>query len=699
MLPKKSDSQTNQTEFRDIGGAEGLLTAYQQGERDFPQVNLENADLKKANLVGINLKGANLKGANLEKVDLQSADLSEADLSNANLREAKLDAANLTEAILVQANLICAYMPRVKLIEANLREAQLGSAELTAANLQKCVLDKANCSRVRLRKAQLQEASLTQAYLRKGKLQLANLTDANLQKADLSDTELKGAILTRTDLRGAEIAQAKEADLDLAILGEIDTGIKHSLHLELKTTGSSFSAYFGSSFAFSPSGEMLANCYGEKIILVNSNTGKKINEIDIQSEPVVSVAFNADGNKIYESFYVNELKLWNPLTGELIQSLKNHSANFTSVVLDSNGKSIGMIGTGEPLQVFDVGHETRTFKGYSTEISTQAHSPDGKITARSAPDLDGQIELLERKTGKRICLLSGHYAPVQSLSFSPDSQTLVSKSAKDFRIWKVSTNKETYSCLQSARGFFPTVTFTQADDNLNPILISSDFWGEFGCRRATSGKNDAQTWNSGSSRSSYAARIALSADRKVLARCFDEQPVQLWNLQTGEELGVINLDDGYYLLTLNSTGDVLASGNKYKITLWDVKSNTILSTITHNLGWINQLVFSPNDKMLAIASDDYKIKLWNLKTNTEIKTLQGFSSIECLTFSSQEPILASGSSDGSIGLWDLETFEIIHSFIGHQKKITYLQFSPNGKFLASSDERLMRLWKLTYPSS
>ena len=111
MLPEKQNLPTNQTEFRDIGGAEGLLAAYQKGERDFAQVNLENANLRKANLVGINLQRANLKGANLEKADFQSADLSEADLSNANLTEVKLDAANLTGAILIKANLLCAYIP------------------------------------------------------------------------------------------------------------------------------------------------------------------------------------------------------------------------------------------------------------------------------------------------------------------------------------------------------------------------------------------------------------------------------------------------------------------------------------------------------------------------------------------------------------------------------------------------------------
>ena len=753
MLPKKHTL----TSFREIGGAEGLLAAYQLGERDFTQVNLENADLSQANLTEINLEKANLKGANLSKtnlskanlieadlrganltqtnlrcahlngsdlrhavikevdlyranlswanlseqdlrganlarVDLQGADLSAANLSEANLNEAKLDAANLKGAVLTRANLNSAYMPCAQLVQANLREAELVRADLTAANLEQCILDRANLARVRLRKAQLQQASLQKVYLQEGKLQAANLTNANLQKADLSKTELEGAILTRADLRGAEIAQAKQANLELAILGELDKVIEHSLHLELKV--------WGSSFAFSPDGEMLAYTdWNEKIILVNSNTGQEINQIDLQSEPVVSVVFRANGQKLYESFYVNELKLWNPLTGELIQNLKNHSTNLTSIVFDGNAQRIGMIGTGEPFEVFNIGYETRTLKGYSSGILTQAHSPDGQFTARSAPDVDGQIELLDRQTGKQICLLIGHRAAVQSLAFSPDSQTLASKSAEDFKLWQVTKRKETYSCLRSQRTYYPTIAFTQPNNQSNPVLISSDFYGKFSRRDATLSENDTQKWNSKGASSSSAAHVTLSADGKVLVRRYDEQPVQLWNLQTGEELGVVNLGTAYTNpLALSSTGDILAAGYEGKIALWDVKTNTIIYTFTPHSNWMKQIVFSPDDRILASGAYNGKIKLWNVQTNCEIKTLETYSSIMDLAFSPSETILASVSSDGTIRLWDLETMEEIHSFKSDQQTVMdnliNLKFSPDGKLLASGNKNSIRLWKL-----
>ncbi|OYD90906.1 hypothetical protein CDG76_29765 [Nostoc sp. 'Peltigera membranacea cyanobiont' 210A] len=440
---------------------------------------------------------------------------------------------------------------------------------------------------------------------------------------------------------------------------------------------------------------MLAYTWNEKIILVNSNTGQQINQIDLQSEPVVSVVFSADGQNLYESFYVNELKIWNPLTGELIQNLKNHSANYTAIVFDGNAEGLGMMGTGEPFELINVGHETRTLKGYSSGILTQAHSPDGKFTARSAPDLDGQIELLDRQTGKQICLLTGHEAAVQSLAFSPDSQTLASKSAEDFKLWQVTERKETYSCLRSQRRYYPTIAFTQGNNQSNPVLISSDFYGEFEDRQATPANNDEEKWNSRSSGWSCGSRVTLSADGKVLARRYEEQPVQLWNLQTGEELGVVNLGTEYdNPLALSSTGDILAAGYRGKIALWDVKTNTMIYTFTDRSDWMKQIVFSPDDQILASGGYDHTIKLWNLQTNCEIKTLQEYSCIQALVFSPLEPILASVSRDSTLRLWDLETMEEIHCFKTDQEEVINLKFSPDGKLLASSNKNSIRLWKL-----
>ncbi|BAZ13361.1 WD-40 repeat-containing protein [Calothrix sp. NIES-4071] len=687
-----------------------LLSAYARGERDFARINLENADLSKLDLSGINLSNANLRKAklvgaklsnanlsqaNLEKADLQHADLSQANLNQVNLEEAKLDGANLNAANLTAANLNYAYMPRVQLSKANLQEAGLKRAELTGANLEESTLDKVNFFDARLRKANLKKASFKQAYLHECKLQFSDLTDANLQKADLSKAELNGAILTQTDLRGAEIAEAKQANIESAILGKLEHQIiKHSLHLEFKDA-------LGESIAFSPNGNIFAyyNNY-RKIILIDSDSKREVNKINIQTEPVVSVAFGADGQTIYKSFYVNELKLWNPLTGDLISNLKNHSANSTSIVLDANGKGLEMIGTGEPFELHDIGHETRTFKGYSTGIQTQANSPDGYFIARSAPDIDGQIELIDKQTGNKIYLFSGHQAAVQSLSFSPNSKLLASRSAKDFKIWDIETQKQIFGYSQPFSSHYSHVAFTYGDKRSNPILITSEFWGKFESRKFYSSSTKADKYHLHGGGSSYNSEMIISTDRKVFARRFDEDPVQLWDLQTKQELTFLKVDSKYgKLMALSSQGAILVTRTKQEIILWNVETKNLVFSLTGHIDYANAIAFSPDDKILASGGSDLMLKLWNVQEGNEIKTLLVPATITALAFNPQEPILASGHGDGIIKLWDLNTMEEIHSFKAHKEEVEALTFSSDGKLLASSEGNrgsIIRLWKLKY---
>ena len=52
-----------------------------------------------------------------------------------------------------------------------------------------------------------------------------------------------------------------------------------------------------------------------------------------------------------------------------------------------------------------------------------AYSPDGKYIASGA--IDGIINIFEMPSGKVVKTLEGHAMPIRSLTFSPDSQKLL----------------------------------------------------------------------------------------------------------------------------------------------------------------------------------------------------------------------------------------------------------------------------------
>lgn len=118
-----------------------LLHGYRLGDRNFRNLNLQNAelsevDLQQSNLIGANLRGANLQYAQLDETKLIAADLEGANLTGASLRKAKLMGANLRNANLTDADLSWAVLSDADLKGATLRGANLSSAELTGTDLE-----------------------------------------------------------------------------------------------------------------------------------------------------------------------------------------------------------------------------------------------------------------------------------------------------------------------------------------------------------------------------------------------------------------------------------------------------------------------------------------------------------------------------------------------------------------------------------
>jgi uncharacterized protein YjbI with pentapeptide repeats len=190
---------------------EKLLLHYRIGERNFPAI-----DLREANLSGADLSGANLSGANFEIANLGGANLSNANLRRANFNVARLNGINLRRANLTEATLNVTNLAR-----ADLRGAILVNADLVRGELMRADLSAADLTMANLHGADLQEAQLRRAYLPWCNLENANLSTAilegaNLEQAKLHSTDLRRAILSGAELQGADLIHANLTGANLS---------------------------------------------------------------------------------------------------------------------------------------------------------------------------------------------------------------------------------------------------------------------------------------------------------------------------------------------------------------------------------------------------------------------------------------------------------------------------------------------------
>ncbi|MDF5715200.1 MAG: WD40 repeat domain-containing protein [Rhizonema sp. NSF051] len=134
----------------------------------------------------------------------------------------------------------------------------------------------------------------------------------------------------------------------------------------------------------------------------------------------------------------NNIKIWNPCTGELLHVLSGHSqSSVMSIAFSPDGKTLASGGFDGKIKLWDVSTWTvnHIIEEHFRGVCALAFSPDGKTLASGSSD--SIIKLWNPYTGMRLQRLTAHTGSVNSLAFSANGQTLVSGSSDGtIKIWR-----------------------------------------------------------------------------------------------------------------------------------------------------------------------------------------------------------------------------------------------------------------------
>ncbi|KAK3995864.1 protein HIR1 [Cladorrhinum sp. PSN332] len=195
--------------------------------------------------------------------------------------------------------------------------------------------------------------------------------------------------------------------------------------------------------------------------------------------------------------------------------------------------------------------------------------------------------------------------------------------------------------------------------------------------------------HSGESKDFEVYSCHVSQDGKRLATAGGDGHVRIWSTEA-----IYNLDDPKY------------------------DKPRQLCHMSHHLGTIHSVRFSPNSRYLASGADDRVICIYQLDRNppshattfgtnepppvenwkTHKRLVGHDSDVQDLAWSYDNSILVSVGLDSKVVVWSGHTFEKLKVIAVHQSHVKGITFDPANKFFATAgDDRTIKIFRFTPP--
>lgn len=148
-------------------------------------------------------------------------------------------------------------------------------------------------------------------------------------------------------------------------------------------------------------------------------------------------------------------------------------------------------------------------------------------------------------------------------------------------------------------------------------------------------------------------------------------------------------------LALWPAGHIPSPTDDYAIRLWDVHTRKLLGVVQGPWGSVDGVVFSPDNRTLAVIGADRLIRLWDVQTNRQMGVIDAGGNPDVMSNVAFDPRgrVLELVVNGKVHRWDVRTGKQIGVLKGRSSRFTpaedwpmmsySLVFSPDGRTLAT----------------
>lgn len=286
---------------------------------------------------------------------------------------------------------------------------------------------------------------------------------------------------------------------------------------------------------------------------------------------------------------------------------------------------------------------TKSFKAHTMAVSCLAIHPRKRIVA-SASD-DHLWSLWGIPEGEMIITGKGHTDWLSSCSFHPNGGCLATTSGDTtVRIWDIAKGH----CMLTLEGHMHA-TWGCCFHSCGDFVASCSM------------DNTSKVWDLNSERCRHTLRghvdsvnsIKFLPFSNILLTSSADKTLSLWDAQTGLCVQTFfGHKHSCNSAVFNALGDTIASCDSYGVVkLWDLRNMSAMVTMDMGPQPSHQVAFSPNGRVLAVASNDRTVKLVEVASLHTSSLLGHNKTVQSVIFDHKGEYLMSAGSEGEIFIW------------------------------------------------